>query len=124
MEKKFPIIVADSDIHGHGVFATRKIAKGEIIELCPYIVLDDDDVAEANRLQDYLFTSPDEEGDYLCVLGYGMIYNHSDMPNAEWEMDPTKLQGNCASVPQNNNKKHSDDFPEFLRINLLCIFRI
>ena len=92
MEKKFPIIVADSDIHGHGVFATRKIAKGEIIELCPYIIIDDDDVAEANRLQDYLFTSPDEEGDYLCVLGYGMVYNHSERPNAEWEIDDDDIR--------------------------------
>ncbi|NBX07681.1 MAG: SET domain-containing protein [Proteobacteria bacterium] len=87
MDMNFPIEVGDSDIHGHGVFATKKIAKGAVIERCPYIVIDDDDVAEANRLQDYLFTSPDEEGDYLCVLGYGMVYNHSDSPNAEWEID-------------------------------------
>ena len=88
----FPIEVGDSEIHGHGVFATRKIAKCAIIERCPYIVIDDDDVAEANRLQDYLFTSPDEEGDYLCVLGYGMVYNHSDSPNAEWEIDDDDIR--------------------------------
>ena len=92
MDMNFPIEVGNSDIHGHGVFATRKIAKGAIIERCPYIVIDDDDVAEANRLQDYLFTSPDEEGDYLCVLGYGMVYNHSDSPNAEWEIDDDDIR--------------------------------
>ncbi len=84
---KFPIKVADSSIHGLGVFATKRIAKGEVIELCPYIVVDDDDVADSNRLEDYLFSSPGAKGDYLCVLGYGMIYNHSDTPNAEWEID-------------------------------------
>lgn len=92
MDMNFPIIAGDSAIHGHGVFATRDIARGEIIERCPYIVIDDEDVAEANRLQDYLFTSPDEPGDYLCVLGYGMIYNHSDQPNAEWEIDDEDIR--------------------------------
>ena len=58
MDMNFPVIIGDSDIHGHGVFATRKIVRGETIECCPYIVIDDEDVAEANRLQDYLFTSP------------------------------------------------------------------
>ena len=89
---KFPIIVSNSSVHGQGVFATRTISKGEVIERCPYIVIDDDDLAEINRLQDYLFTSPDQPGDYLCVLGYGMMYNHSDKPNAEWEIDEDDIQ--------------------------------
>jgi len=88
----FPIIIDSSPVHGQGVFATREIAEGEIIEQCPYIVIDDDDLAEANRLQDYLFTSPDQPGDYLCVLGYGMMYNHSNEPNAEWEIDEDDIQ--------------------------------
>jgi len=50
-------------------------------------VIDDDDLQEINRLNDYLFTSPDDENDYLCVLGYGMIYNHDPNPNAEWQID-------------------------------------
>ena len=89
---RFPIIIDSSPVHGQGVFATREIAEGEIIEQCPYIVIDDDDLAEANRLQDYLFTSPDQPGDYLCVLGYGMMYNHSNEPNAEWEIDEDDIQ--------------------------------
>ena len=88
----FPIQVDESPVHGQGVFATRQIAAGEVIERCPYLVIDDDDLAEANRLQDYLFTSPDQPGDYLCVLGYGMMYNHSDTPNAEWEIDDDDIQ--------------------------------
>ena len=83
----FPVFIKNSHLHGQGVFARHKIAKGIVIEKCPYIVIDDDDLAESNRLQDYLFSSPSQSGDYLCVLGYGMIYNHSDTPNAEWEID-------------------------------------
>ena len=81
------IIVRDSELHGLGVFAMIDIAEGDIIELCPYLVIDDDDIAEDNRLNDYLFSSPDEEGDYLVVLGSAMMYNHDDKPNAEWEID-------------------------------------
>lgn len=88
----FPIVISNSSVHGQGVFATRNISKGEIIERCPYVVIDDDDLADANRLQDYLFNSPGQPGDYLCVLGYGMIYNHSYKPNAEWEIDEEDIQ--------------------------------
>ena len=53
------ICVKDSPLHGQGVFALSDIPKGEIFERCPYIVIDDDDLSEATRLQDYIYTSPD-----------------------------------------------------------------
>jgi SET domain-containing protein len=81
------IKVADSPTHGQGVFALVDIKKGEVIERCPYIVIDDDDLQEENRLNDYLFTSPDIGTDYLVVMGYGMMYNHDDNANSEWEID-------------------------------------
>lgn len=80
------IIVKDSDIHGHGVFALAPIAADETIELCTYLVIDDDDLQDANRLNDYLFNSPGAEGDYLLMMGHGMLYNHSDESNASWEI--------------------------------------
>jgi hypothetical protein len=81
------ITVKDSPIHGLGVFALVDIAVGEIIERCPYLVINDTDIAEENRLNDYLFNSPNEEGDYLVIMGCAMMYNHDDDPNAEWEID-------------------------------------
>ena len=81
------IRVGDSSIHGQGVFAQVDIKAGEVIERCPYLVIDDDDLAEENRLNDYLFTSPDAATDYLVIMGYGMMYNHSSDANAEWEID-------------------------------------
>lgn len=81
------IFIGDSAIHGQGVFAAVDLKKGDVIERCPYIVIDDDDLAEENRLNDYLFTSPDVSTDYLVIMGYGMMYNHSSDPNAEWEID-------------------------------------
>jgi SET domain-containing protein len=81
------IVIGDSPIHGQGVYAAVDLKKGEVIERCPYLVIDDDDLAEENRLNDYLFTSPDVSTDYLVIMGYGMMYNHSFKPNAEWEID-------------------------------------
>ncbi|NCF49630.1 MAG: SET domain-containing protein-lysine N-methyltransferase [Bacteroidetes bacterium] len=81
------IRVGVSPIHGLGVFATQDLAAGDTLERAPYIVIDDDDLQEVNRLNDYLFTSPDDPGDYLVVMGYGMLYNHSANANAKWEVD-------------------------------------
>lgn len=83
------ICVKDSPVHGLGVFATEDIPEGGLIELCPYLVIDDDDLQETNRLNDYLFTSPDDPGDYLVLMGFGMLYNHGDPANAEWQIDDT-----------------------------------
>ena len=63
------IEVRDSKLHGLGVFACVDLPKDSVIERCFYLVIDDDDLQEINRLNDYLFTSPDVKTDYLCVLG-------------------------------------------------------
>ena len=66
---------------GRGVFATRRFAKGEVVETCPTVELADADVT--GRLNDYVFTSV-KAGDVLLLLGYGMLYNHSHKPNVEY----------------------------------------
>jgi SET domain-containing protein len=69
---------------GRGVFATRRFAKGEVIETCPTVEVAGDEVT--GRLNDYVFTSI-TEGDVLLVLGHGMLYNHSADPNVVYEQD-------------------------------------
>jgi hypothetical protein len=69
---------------GRGVFATRRFAKGAVVETCPTVEVADADVS--GRLSDYVFTSL-EEGDVLLVLGHGMLYNHSANPNVEYVQD-------------------------------------
>ena len=75
---------------GRGVFATRRFAKGELIESCPTVQLADGDVT--GRLGDYVYLSVNE-GDVLLVLGYGMLYNHAARPNVEYVQDePSTMQ--------------------------------
>tara|TARA_R100001440_G_scaffold49766_1_gene69692 strand:- start:9735 stop:10097 length:363 start_codon:yes stop_codon:yes gene_type:complete len=83
------IKIQDSSIEGVGVFADRNILKDEVIESCFYVVIDNDDIKKNSRLDDYLFQSPDNDEDYYCVLGAGMIYNHGSDPNAEWQISET-----------------------------------
>ena len=79
--------IKDSSKHGLGVFAKMDIKKGEVIERCAYIVIDDDDLKDDNRLNDYLFTSPDYSTDYLVMMGAGMLFNHGTPGNCEWAID-------------------------------------
>lgn len=85
-----------SGIHGRGVFATNDIKKGELIERCPMIQLAFRTKYHKDpQLFNYLYTNsscPCEEckrhGNHMyMVLGYGMLYNHQDAPNANWSFN-------------------------------------
>ncbi len=71
------IIVKKSPMHGYGVFAAKKIRKGEKIEECYFIITKGGD----RGFEDYYF---DAHGKYAIFLGYGSIYNHADEPNADY----------------------------------------
>ena len=64
---------------GRGVFATRTFAEGETVETCPTVEIADG----GGALADYLFESTNE-GHFLVVLGFGMLYNHSAAPNVDY----------------------------------------
>ena len=68
--------------HGRGVFASRPIAEGETVEVCPTLELPEADVT--GRLLDYVFDSPDDEQAVVMPLGFGMLYNHAADNNIEY----------------------------------------
>lgn len=69
---------------GRGVFARAFFAPGEIIERCHTIKGDADEWG--NVLSDYLFDSVQDDKTHLLALGNGSLYNHSDDPNATYEI--------------------------------------
>jgi len=71
------LIVKRSSLHGYGVFANKRIKKGEKIEECYIIVTNGGD----KGLDDFYF---DVKGKYGIFTGFGIIYNHSDDPNADY----------------------------------------
>lgn len=71
---------------GRGVFANRRIRKGEVIEVAPVIVISGRDAARIHKLN--LFNhcySWGVRGDQSALaLGFGSLYNHSYDPNATY----------------------------------------
>jgi hypothetical protein len=70
---------------GRGVFAAREFAAGEAVEVCPTVEIDGSEAAGV--LADYVFDSARRRSRVVLVLGYGMLYNHADDPNLEYEQD-------------------------------------
>jgi SET domain-containing protein len=77
------IVVKRSSRHGFGVFAEKKIKKGEKIEQCYFILTKGKDEA----LENFYFAAKRK---YAVFLGYGSIYNHSDDPNADYNININK----------------------------------
>jgi SET domain-containing protein len=84
MSKKLRI--RNTQKKGRGVFATAPIKKGEIVEICPVIILpykDRKKVDKTKVLDYYFYWGPKNQP--AIALGYGSLYNHSFNPNIEYE---------------------------------------
>ena len=81
------LYIAPSPRGGRGVFTAEAIDEGALIEICPVIVLNEQDLEKVHQtaLHDYYFLW----GDKGCAiaLGYGSLYNHASDPNADYAMD-------------------------------------
>lgn len=71
------LYVKKSSLHGYGVFAGKTIRKGGVIETCYIIITKGGD----KKLEDYYF---DAKGKNAIFTGFGIIYNHSEDPNADF----------------------------------------
>lgn len=81
---------------GRAVIARRDIAEGELIERVPVLMIPRTQVfgpheiaGRAARISWYVFEWLPTKRPYVALsLGYGSIYNHSDDPNAAYDMEP------------------------------------
>jgi hypothetical protein len=80
--RKIRIGVADG--RGRAVYAGRAIAKGEVIERAPVIVMPGKQWKDIQNttLIDYAFDWGEDGKEAVIALGYISIYNHSYSPNA------------------------------------------
>jgi hypothetical protein len=69
--------VQRSKTHGYGVFAEKTFKKGELIEECYIVITKGGD----KGLEDFYF---DVNGKYAIFTGFGILYNHSEEPNADY----------------------------------------
>jgi SET domain-containing protein len=78
------IIYKQTPHAGLGVFATRKIASGEMIEQVPVIVVPaaEQPLIAQTILDSYDFKWGEDGKSTAIALGMGSLYNHSHNPNA------------------------------------------
>lgn len=89
---KIPMLeVKKAGAMGRGLFATKNIKKGTVIEQSPTIRLSpaDDYFVDKTILQYYKYGTPnDYSGDSFMALGFGSLFNHSDDPNVDYWVRP------------------------------------
>jgi uncharacterized protein len=78
--------LSDGELN-RGVFATKDIKKGELIHQAPVIPYPNDEhkYIEKTLLGDYAFEYGINHS--AILLGYGMLFNHSYTPNANYEIN-------------------------------------
>lgn len=85
------VYLKEAEGKGMGVFACESIAAGEVIEQSYIKILDPD----IERLDTHVYTFPkwSRRVEYRFLpFGYGVVYNHSDEANADWECDGTIMK--------------------------------
>ena len=74
---------------GRGVFCNQPVAKDDIFETCPVLVIPaaDYETVKASRLVDYFFSFNKEENTLALALGFGSLYNHAVYSNAAYSLN-------------------------------------
>ena len=87
--KKDNLYIAKSELCEKGVFSSKAIMKGEIIECCPVIVFPHTDIEflQYTNLYNYYSFKQKEGFPAVLALGFGSIYNHSSPSNAQYELN-------------------------------------
>jgi len=79
---------------GRGVFAEREIRAGEVVDICPVLILSPDEnraYIEKTSLYHYTYNWPASQADgrqittQAIVFGLGSMFNHSMNQNVGWE---------------------------------------
>lgn len=83
------LFIAPANTKGRGVYTSKAIPAGTIIEISPVIVmsLEDRFFLDKTLLHDYIFEWGNNKDECCMALGYVPIYNHSYESNCEYEMD-------------------------------------
>ncbi len=89
------IEVCRSARHGRGLFATRDVAPGQLVAVCPVLLLDAEDrVAVEDTPVANMLVEWDDDGAAAIPLGEIALVNHADTPNCELVTDDTEAGPN------------------------------
>lgn len=79
---------------GRGVFTTKPIKKGAIVEICPVIPfsIKESKVLMKTILGHYIFEWGKSAKMGALPMGYGSLYNHSATPNIDFDTKESRNQ--------------------------------
>lgn len=81
------LFIKESEGRGRGVFTSKPLAAGILVEVSPVIVMTRQErfLLDQTQLHDYIF---EWNNNQCCMaLGYVPLYNHSTEANCDYEMD-------------------------------------
>ena len=83
------IYIAPTTKMGRGIFTSRNIKMGVVVEIAPVIVMEHSDRLQIDKtlLHDYIFEWGGKKKQCCMALGWVSLYNHSYRSNCEYEMD-------------------------------------
>ena len=83
------LYITSSTDKGSGVFTSIDISEGDIIEVCPVIIIPKSELPIIHKtiLHDYYFLWGENMEDCAIALGFGSLYNHEIHPNANFILD-------------------------------------
>ena len=89
LQKAPGLYFAPSAVHGRGVYCAHLLSAGDVIEICPVIVLPQGeiDLLSHSLLYEYYYLWGERQDQCAIALGFGSLYNHSVKPNAEFVPD-------------------------------------
>lgn len=80
-----PISIRHSKVSGLGIFATRDIPSGTIIERCPTLAVQQSSICPESGVCNYAFSSTHSPTRALVAWGLCSLFNHSNNNNAVFE---------------------------------------
>ncbi|WP_318617107.1 SET domain-containing protein [Sporosarcina sp. YIM B06819] len=88
-----PICVKDTGKYGRGIYATRDIKAGELIEVSPVLISCKNEWKYLKKtvLFNYCFNWGENYEHAAIALGFGSLYNHSYTPNATFNNNLNNL---------------------------------
>lgn len=83
------LYIAQTLQKGLGIFSTKAIPKGTVLEVAPVIVMPFKDKKHLDKtlLHDYIFMWGKHEDQCCMALGWIPLYNHSYTSNCQYEMN-------------------------------------
>ena len=72
-----------------GIYTTRPIAAGEVVEIAPTLLIDEAECLQIDQtvVGEYYFVWPEGGKGGAIAFGFGSLYNHSYRPNVVYHRD-------------------------------------